>query len=118
MEKNPERSGKIRGVVSRLLAALALVALFPWSGSAAIKRFADEKGTLHITNEGPESSSQKTTSTPPGRPSRMRGSRAFPGPVTDPQPPPHVEPPRTEPTPEPEDTGPEPKELPPAQRGR
>lgn len=120
MEKNPERSDKIRAVVGRVLAALALVALFSWPGSAAIKRFTDEKGTLHITNEGAESTSQITTSMPPGRPSR-RGL-AFPGPVTDPQPPPQVEPPPPEPAPEPEDTGQEveepPEEPAPARRGR
>ena len=123
MEKNPERNDKIRAVVSRLLAALALVALFSWPGSAAIKRFADEKGTLHITNEGPESTSQITPSVPPGRPSRARGSQAFPGPgpVTAPQPPPQAAPPPPEPAPEPEDTSPEaeePEEPAPVHRGR
>jgi hypothetical protein len=115
MEKNRERSDKIRTVVSRLLAVLALVALFSWPGSAAIKRFTDEKGTLYITNEGPESTSQTTTSIPPGRPSKIRGSRAFPGPVTDPQAPPYVEPPeplRPAPAPEPENTGQKPEEPP------
>lgn len=121
MEKNQERSDKIRTVFSSLL-ALALVAFFSWPGSAAIKRFTDEKGNLVITNEGPASTSQTTTAIPAGPSSRIRSPRAFPGPVTDPQPPPHVEPPGVQSAPEPEDTGPDPEEPPeepaPAQRGR
>lgn len=123
MVKNRERSGKIRAVVSRLLAVLALVALFSWPGSAAIKRFTDEKGTLRITNEGAESAAQTSNFPPSGRATRMRGSGAFPGPGSVPPPPPQVAPSPPEHAPEePEDAGQEveepPEEPAPGRRGR
>ena len=100
MVKNRERRDKIRAHVSRLLAALAVVALFSCSGEAAIKRFTDEKGTLHISNKDAENKPRVSGSTPVGAPSSMRGSRAFPGPEAAPPPSPPPEPPPPEIAPE------------------
>ncbi|MDD2902362.1 MAG: hypothetical protein PHU44_07990 [Syntrophales bacterium] len=73
--------------VSCLLAALALVLLFSCPGAAAIKRFKDDKGTLHISNEGGEGKPPLTISNPPGRPSRVRGPGAHPRREPAPRPP-------------------------------
>jgi len=86
MENIQERSGKLRIGVSRFLTALVLVALFYWPATAAVKRFTDDHGTLHITNDSAQSSSNKAPDlTPAGRP--PRGPAAFPLPAPTPPPP-------------------------------
>ncbi len=79
MENIQERSGKLRIGVSRLLAALVLAVLFSWPATAAINRFTDDHGTLHITNESAESTANKAPAiTPVGRGPRPGGPAAFP----------------------------------------
>ncbi len=92
MEKILERNGKVRAEVSTFLAVLALAVFFSWPAAAAIKRFTDEKGTLHITNEGAESPSDKISAIGPGRGLPRPGTPpSFPAPQ-EPQPPEPVEP--------------------------
>ena len=100
MVKNREKRDKVWAHVSRLPAAVAMVALFSCPGEAAIKRFTDETGTLHISNEGGEGKPPLTISTPKGHPSRTMGPGAFPGPGAAPPPPPPPEPPAPEIAPE------------------
>lgn len=83
MENIQERSGKLRIGVSRLLTVLVLVILFSWPATAAVKRFTDDHGTLHITNESAESSPNKAPDiTPVGR--RPGGPAAFLQPTPSP----------------------------------
>lgn len=96
MEKNRERSGKVWGVAGHLLAAGALIILFSNPGAAAIKRFQDDGGTLHITNEGAAAAPPVSASTPKGRVSGPGGAPGSPGPGVGPLPPHPPEPPKVE----------------------
>ncbi|MFZ5453101.1 MAG: hypothetical protein ACOZF2_14685 [Thermodesulfobacteriota bacterium] len=99
MEKNRESGNQVWAYVSSLLAALALVVLFSWPGAAAIKRFTDDQGTLHISNDGGEGKPPITVSSPPGGSSRIRGSGASPGRGPAPRHPARVAPPKPANTP-------------------
>jgi hypothetical protein len=116
MEKQRTRSDMMRATVGRLLAALALVALFSCPGGAAIKRFTDDKGTVHITNDGSDGkpSTPPTSGAFPGKPGRVRPPD-LPGastPAPPPPPPPAAAPAQPEPLDDggPEENIPEPEE--------
>jgi hypothetical protein len=93
MRQKREKSGRVGEFIGILLAALALVAIFSYPATGAIKRFKDDTGTLHITDEGAEKKAQNSASTPGVAPSRGKGPGAFPRPGAGSLHPPPPEPP-------------------------
>jgi len=102
MGETKERFGRFRAGISHLLLAGCMLVLFSWPAAGAIKRYTDEKGTIHITTD---ERGEGGGAPPPVNPYMMRqpfrGPRAFPRSRVEHPPPPAIEPPASEPPPVP-----------------